>query len=71
MPVGEGITSCMPTGSISIAAEIGTHRSGDKTDVIPLNPRGVTPTIVYRLPRSFSVLPTTAGFAPSSRDQYR
>ena len=69
-PVGDAVTSCIPTGSISIAAEIGTQRSGERTDVMPLKPRGVTPTIVYWLPRSLSVRPTTVGLAPSSRAQY-
>jgi len=70
VPVGDGVTSCIPIGSISIAAEIGTHRSGERMDVMPLNPRGVTPTIVYWFPRSFSVRPTSAGSAASSRTQY-
>jgi hypothetical protein len=69
VPVGDGSTSCIPTGSISTAAEIGTHKSGDSIEVMPLKPRGVTPTIAYCVPRSFSVRPTIVGAAPSSRAQ--
>ena len=66
------LVGLMVTGRVgsSIAAEIGTQRSGERTDVMPLKPRGVTPMIVYWLPRSLSVWPTTAALPPSSRAQY-
>ena len=48
---------------------MGTQRSGERIDVMPVNPGGVTPTIVYGWPRSRSVRPTTSGAEPSSRDQ--
>jgi hypothetical protein len=46
VPVGDGIVSCIPTGSTSSDAATGTKSSGASTGTMPLNQRGVTPTIV-------------------------
>ena len=69
VPVGDGIASCIPTGSTSSDADTGIHSSGESTGTMPLKVRGATPTIVYALPRIRTTRPTTSGADSSSRVQ--
>ena len=46
VPPGDGTTSCMPTGSTVREAAAGTQTSGARIGVMPVKPRGATPTIV-------------------------
>ena len=52
-------------GSINPRIEIGTNTLGSVPSVVPLNPRGATPTIVNDWPLITIVSLTTAGFPPS------
>ena len=58
-----------PSGATSAAIIIGTHRSGPKIDVTPLNPSGATPTTVNTRRFSAMVRPTTARSPPKRRCQ--
>ena len=69
LPVGDGIVSCMPTGSVSSDALTGTHSSGASTGTMPVKIAGATPTIVNPLPRMRIVRPTTSEVDPRSRLQ--
>ena len=69
VPVGDGIASCIPTGSTSSDAETVIHISGARIGTMPLNDAVATPTMVYGVPRMRSVRPTTSGAEPSSRVQ--
>ncbi len=71
VPVGDGIASCIPTGSVSSEDATGTHKSGASIGTMPVNRSGTTPTIVYGLPRMRIVRPSASVVPPSSRDQYR
>ena len=69
VPVGDGIASCIPTGSTSSDADAGIHISGARIGTIPLNAVVDTPTMVYDAPRIRRLRPTASGAEPSSRVQ--
>ena len=45
----------------------GSQTSGDTSAIVPVNPRGVTPTIVKSIPLIFIVLPTKFGSKSRAR----
>src|SRR6516164_1748841 len=69
LPVGDGSTSCIPTGSTSSDEDTGIQISGESTGTMPVNQRGVTPTMANGVPRILSVLPVRSAAEPSSRTQ--